>query len=97
MWGDFWDGVLESGGELINDVTEIGSDWLGVKVQNEAKRVESSNPDEQRKHNNDYQQATGEPVNTPASAGVTTKQMLFGGLLLVVVLLAVLYVAKGKK
>ncbi|HFI9409586.1 TPA: hypothetical protein ACGSTO_000790 [Vibrio parahaemolyticus] len=69
MWGSIWDGVLETGGELLTDVTDLGKDWLGVKIENEAQRVESSNPDEQRKHNNDYQQPTGEPVYTSAFAG----------------------------
>lgn len=96
-WDALWGGVLESGGELLNDVTDIGTNWLGIKVENEAKRVESSNPDEQRKHNNDYQQPTGEPVNTSAKAGVTSTQMMLGGLLLLVLLLVVLYATKGKK
>ncbi|MDV6251070.1 hypothetical protein [Vibrio sp. EA2] len=96
-WGSVWDGILESGGELLTDVTDIGTDWLGVKVQNEAKRVESSNPDEQRKHNNDYQQPTGEPVGTSAVAGLTQTQLMLGAVLLLVLLLLVFYVAKGKK
>ncbi|MCS0089319.1 hypothetical protein, partial [Vibrio parahaemolyticus] len=73
-----------------------GKDWLGVKIENEADRVQSSNPDEQRKHNNDYQQPTGEPVYTSAFAGVTTTHLMMG-MLFVLLLLAMFYVAKGKK
>ncbi len=97
MWGSIWDGVLETGGELLTDVTDLGKDWLGVKIENEAQRVESSNPDEQRKHNNDYQQPTGEPVYTSAFAGVTTTHLMMGAMLFVLLLLAVFYVAKGRK
>ncbi|KOY43465.1 hypothetical protein ACX03_21860 [Vibrio parahaemolyticus] len=96
MWGSIWDGVLETGGELMADVTDLGKDWLGVKIENEADRVQSSNPDEQRKHNNDYQQPTGEPVYTSAFAGVTTTHLMMG-MLFVLLLLAMFYVAKGKK
>ncbi|EIU7735831.1 hypothetical protein CBX98_00350 [Vibrio sp. T9] len=96
MWGSIWDGVLETGGELMTDVTDLGKDWLGVKIENEADRVQSSNPDEQRKHNNDYQQPTGEPVYTSALAGVTTTHLMMG-MLFVLLLLAMFYVAKGKK
>ncbi|MCR9307040.1 hypothetical protein P3531_18065 [Vibrio parahaemolyticus] len=96
MWGSIWDGVLETGGELMTDVTDLGKDWLGVKIENEADRVQSSNPDEQRKHNNDYQQPTGEPVYTSAFAGVTTTHLMMG-MLFVLLLLAMFYVAKGKK
>ncbi|TOE88664.1 hypothetical protein CGJ33_24595, partial [Vibrio parahaemolyticus] len=39
MWGSIWDGVLETGGELLTDVTDLGKDWLGVKIENEAQRV----------------------------------------------------------
>ncbi|MGR5324111.1 hypothetical protein ACP3VW_09670 [Vibrio sp. DNB22_17_1] len=97
MWGDVWEGVLETGGELLTDVTNLGKDWLGIKLQNEAQRVESSNPDEQRKHNNDYQQPTGEPVNTSAFAGVTATHIALGAVFLLMLLLVVYYAAKGKK
>ncbi|MCG6281494.1 hypothetical protein [Vibrio diabolicus] len=96
MWGSIWDGVLETGGELMTDVTDFGKDWLGVKIDKEADRVQSSNPDEQRKHNNDYQQPTGEPVYTSAFAGVTTTHLMMG-MLFVLLVLAMFYVAKGKK
>ncbi|KIP69316.1 hypothetical protein SN10_17150 [Vibrio harveyi] len=96
-WGGVWDGVLEAGGELLTDVTDIGKDWLGIKLQNEAQRVESSNPDEQRKHNNDYQQPSGEPVNTSAFAGVNPTYLVMGGALLLVLLLVVFFAAKGAK
>ncbi|MCX2789399.1 MULTISPECIES: hypothetical protein [Vibrio] len=96
-WGGVWDGVLEAGGELLTDVTDIGKDWLGIKLQNEAQRVESSNPDEQRKHNNDYQQPSGEPVNTSAFAGVNPTYLAMGGALLLVLLLVVFFAAKGAK
>ncbi|WP_243978179.1 hypothetical protein [Vibrio natriegens] len=96
-WGSIWDGFLETGGELLTDVTDIGTDWLSNKLQHEADRVESSNPDKQREHNNDYQQPTGEPVNTSALAGVTTTHLMLGAVLLVMLLLLVFYVAKGKK
>ncbi|EKM32457.1 MULTISPECIES: hypothetical protein [Vibrio] len=95
-WGGIWDGVLETGGELLTDVTDIGKDWLGIKLQNEAQRVESSNPDEQRKHNNDYQQPTGEPVSTSAFAGVNMTYVAMGAVLLLVLLLVV-FATKGKK
>lgn len=95
--GNWWDGILETGGELFNDVTDLGKDWLGNKLQNEANRVESSNPDEQRKHNNDYQQATGEPVNTSAFAGMTATHIAFGAVVLLVLLSVVYFAAKGKK
>ncbi|MDF4815712.1 hypothetical protein P3546_24010 [Vibrio parahaemolyticus] len=42
MWGSIWDGVLETGGELLTDVTDLGKDWLGVKIENEALLVEWS-------------------------------------------------------
>ncbi|MFW8632149.1 hypothetical protein [Vibrio natriegens] len=96
-WGSIWDGFLETGGELLTDVTDIGTDWLSNKLQHEADRVESSNPDEQRQNNNDYQQPTGEPVNTSAMAGVSTTHLMLGAVLLVMLLLLVFYVAKGKK
>jgi len=119
-WGStFWDGLLESGGELVTEVTDFGGDlltdvgsfggdlltdvtdlgksWVTSKVKKEADRVQSSSPDEQRKHNNDYQQPTGAPVNTPAMAGINPTYLALGAGALLVLLLVVFYISKGKK
>ncbi|EQM04937.1 hypothetical protein [Vibrio parahaemolyticus] len=68
----------------------MGKDWLGVKIENEAQRVESSNPDEQRKHKT----TTNNPqvsLFTPPRLRGDNHAPHDGAMLFVLLLLAVFY------
>lgn len=63
---EWFNDILETGGEILggamDTVGEYSDDWLGIKLGNELDRAESSNPDEQRKYQNDYQQRDGDVI-----------------------------------
>lgn len=66
---EWFNDILETGGEILggamDTVGEFSDDWLGTKLGNELDRAESSNPDEQRKYQNDYQQRDGDVIPQP--------------------------------
>lgn len=66
---EWFNDILETGGEILggamDTVGEFSDDWLGTKLGNELDRAESSNPDEQRKYQNDYQERDGDVIPQP--------------------------------
>lgn len=99
---DWWNDLLETGGELvggaIDAVGELGDNWLNAKVDQEADRVSSANPDENRANENNYQQPNGEPVQSGGAGGFTISKDMAIAAGVAVAICGVLYVAtKGKK
>ncbi|NLS13359.1 hypothetical protein HGP28_10690 [Vibrio sp. SM6] len=87
---EWWDSVLETGGELWDSALETGEEIFNAKAEQEVKKAESD-PDEQRKNNNDYQQPNGEPVTQIVPTLPDMKWVMYGvGAVLVVVLLVML-------
>ena len=66
---DWFNDILETGGEIlggaVDTVGDFSDEWLGVKLGNELDRADSSNPDTQRKHQNDYQERDGDVIPRP--------------------------------
>ncbi|MGF1747723.1 hypothetical protein [Vibrio cionasavignyae] len=96
----WWDSVIEGAGEIVGGAVDVvgdfSGDWLGIKVDNELDRAESSNPDENRKNNNNYQQPNGQPVNT-APKGMQWQTMALIALVIVVALGGLAFAFKGGK
>ncbi|QIA63333.1 hypothetical protein GT360_07285 [Vibrio astriarenae] len=69
----WWNDLLETGGEIVGGAIDVagdlGSEWINAKVDNEADRVSSANPDENRANENNYQQPNGDTVQTGTGAG----------------------------
>ncbi|MGF1748234.1 hypothetical protein [Vibrio cionasavignyae] len=63
---DWFNDILETGGEILGGAVDtvggFSDEWLGIKLDGELERADSSNPDEQRKHQNDYQERNGDVV-----------------------------------
>ncbi|SEG21454.1 hypothetical protein [Vibrio hangzhouensis] len=82
---EWFNDILETGGEILggamDTVGDFSDEWLGVKLGNELDRAESSNPDEQRKYQNDYQERDG---NVIAQANPMQNYLLIGAGMLIV-------------
>ena len=91
-------GLLDSLGETLGGLTDSvmsgGEKWLDAWFDNEADKVASAAPEEQRpaKHQEPAQQPTGQPIYYGPQ--MTTLMMYGGGFLLVVLLIVML--TRGK-
>ena len=93
---DWFNDILETGGEIlggaVDTVDGFTDEWLGIKLGNELERADSSNPDEQRKHQNDYQERDGDVVAQPKPLFNNTVLMGVGAL----IVLAIVFFALKK-
>ncbi|MCL9777057.1 hypothetical protein [Vibrio methylphosphonaticus] len=96
----WWDSLVESTGEIVGGAVDVvggfGGDWLGIKMDGELDRAKSSNPDENRSNNNDYQQPNGAPVQV-SGQGMQWQTLMIVALVLVVVLGGAYVAMKGGK
>jgi hypothetical protein len=83
---EWFNDILETGGEILggamDTVGEFSDDWLGTKLGNELDRAESSNPDEQRKYQNDYQERDGDVI--PQQRPIMQNYLMIGAAMLIV-------------
>ncbi|ORT52521.1 hypothetical protein ST37_01755 (plasmid) [Vibrio sp. qd031] len=101
----WFESILESGGELIGGavdvvgdvVNNVGQDWLGIKLGYEAERADSANPESNRDNQNDYQEANGAPVQGSAGTQSNTQLYLIAGVGVAVAAVAAMVYMKGGK
>ncbi|ELS3556864.1 hypothetical protein ACHELS_002193 [Vibrio vulnificus] len=95
----WWESILESGGELIGGAVDLINDITPQIIQDklnaDAVSNKTANPSENRNPYGDYQQPNGDVVRTTGQGGNMPLYLTMGGSALLIAVTVYLAVKKG--